>query len=154
MRLHPPAPFADREAAQDDVIPLAVPVIGKNGQPIQQVYVKKGQYIHVSIREFNLSKDIFGDDASEFRPERWLEEDLASKVRGMSVWSPLLNFLGGPCGCIGIKFAVCEIAVMLFKLVDAFEFTADGVPLVSSLFMSKSAIPSNTVSSRRTCTAS
>lgn len=39
------------------------------------MHVKKGQQIHIPIRDgINVDEDIWGSDAYEFRPERWLEK--------------------------------------------------------------------------------
>ena len=122
MRCAPPVVHTERESAKDDVIPLSKPIIGRNGQSISAIPVKKGQIILIGIYTFNYSKEIFGEDAREYRPDRWLEEDLESRVKGFSVWAPVLSFLGGPRGCIGYRFALLEVKVLLSTLIDAFEF--------------------------------
>lgn len=97
MRVNPPVQHTERMCnVKEDVIPLQTPVKGKNGQMIDAIRIKKGQHLHIAILPYNHSKEIFGQDASVFRPERWLEEDLTSKVRGFAAWSPILSFLGGP----------------------------------------------------------
>jgi cytochrome P450 len=83
-------------AEHDDVIPLSKPIVGRDGKMIDAIPVKKGQYLHVAILPFNYSKEIFGEDAHEYRPERWLEEDLTTKVKGFVAFAPILTFLGGP----------------------------------------------------------
>lgn len=97
MRVNPPVQHTERmAAAKNDVIPLSKPVKGKDGSMISSISVKKGDYLHIAILPFNHSTDIFGKDASVFRPERWLEEDMAERVKGFAAHPPNLSFLGGP----------------------------------------------------------
>ena len=61
----------------------------------------------IGLSSFNRNKTIFGEDAHEFRPERWLEKEIDKEshlAKGFTVWSPILSFLGGPRGCIGYRF--------------------------------------------------
>lgn len=87
--------------------------------------MQKGDGVLIPIISLNTSKDIWGEDADQFRyvlpsmqsfvrphlfidrPERWEKvPDSAREVPG--VWGDLLTFLGGPRSCIGYKFAIIE----------------------------------------------
>lgn len=49
---------------------------------------------------------MFGDDAEEFRPERWIESEDGSGKKiegGVGLTGSNLSFLAGPMGCIGYK---------------------------------------------------
>ena len=59
-------------ALQNSILPFSEPVIGKNGKLISEVEVPKGTPIMISIRACNRNKAIWGDDALEWKPERWL----------------------------------------------------------------------------------
>jgi len=59
LRLHPPAGLTKRVAAKDTSI------LGH--------HVPKGTDVVIVMRAINHSKELWGDDAAEFRPERWLE---------------------------------------------------------------------------------
>ncbi|KAF9229896.1 cytochrome P450, partial [Melanogaster broomeanus] len=78
----------------------------------------KGDPIFIPILAMNTSKELWGPDAHEFKCENVPEA--VSDIPG--VWSHLLSFLGGPRACIGYRFAVVEMKVLLFTLVRAFEF--------------------------------
>ena len=88
----------------------------------------KGDPVLIPILFLNRSKEIWGEDALEFRsvvygtlsarasvpkvtwidrPERWqTPPEAASSIPG--VWANMLTFLGGPHSCIGYRFAVIE----------------------------------------------
>ncbi|BGP23308.1 hypothetical protein JCM10295v2_002203 [Rhodotorula toruloides] len=123
LRLEPPLSSTPRVAQKNDVIPLSVPVKSATdpSQTIDHIVVRKGQSISIGVYAANRDKSIFGDDADDFRPERWLDEEtkIETKVGG---WSGLMTFLAGPRACIGYKFALLEFKAVLSVLVDAFEF--------------------------------
>jgi cytochrome P450 len=80
-----------RVANNDDVIPLSQPVTLRDGREVDHITIKKGQELHIPILAINKSKDLWGEDAEDFRPERWLE-GLPSQVTdnvkgGASVFS-------------------------------------------------------------------
>ncbi|KZP27815.1 cytochrome P450 [Athelia psychrophila] len=121
LRLYPPVPMTLREAAEDDMIPLDTPIVDTYGRTRESVRVNKGDLVLISIKMINLSKDTWGPDALEFRPERWDDvPDNAHKVPG--VWGNQLTFSAGPRACIGYKFSLVELKALLFALLCAFEF--------------------------------
>ncbi|KAF6751291.1 cytochrome P450 [Ephemerocybe angulata] len=120
LRLHPPVPFAIREAMQDTSIPLSKPITTTDGQTTQEIFVPKGTSIFISITQCNRDPDVWGPDAEEWKPERWLsplpESVIGAKVPG--VYSNLMTFLGGGRSCIGFKFAQLEISTSTSMLAD------------------------------------
>lgn len=121
LRFDGPVPGTERCAARDIVIPLGQPVRGRDGTLIDAVTVPKGTEISFGIMEVNHSKDIWGDDADRFNPDRYDRAGLPMKsVPG--VYGNLLTFLGGPHNCIGYRFALAEIKAVLFVLVRNFTF--------------------------------
>ncbi|KAI0319080.1 cytochrome P450 [Amylostereum chailletii] len=121
MRLHPIVWELGRVAGQDDVIPLASPVTTKTGEEISSIPVKKGQYIHISICGYNRLPSVWGDDAHEWNPDRFLNMDKA-KQTSVGVYANLLNFSAGIRGCIGWRFAVIEMQAIAATLIENFEF--------------------------------
>ncbi|KAF8639311.1 hypothetical protein AX17_001592 [Amanita inopinata Kibby_2008] len=69
IRLIPPVHSSIRVATRDDEVPTAYPVHNRDGslKPKNTVAVAKGTLIHVAIEGFNLDKDIWGDDAWEYK---------------------------------------------------------------------------------------
>ncbi|KAM6500936.1 Cytochrome P450 [Amanita muscaria] len=121
LRVHAPVPSSIREATQDDVIPLEHPVKDEQGNLQHYVRVTKGQTIFIPILAINRSKDIWGEDAHDFKPERWQSiPEAATSIPG--VWGNQLTFLGGTRACIGYRFSLVEMKALLFTLVRAFEF--------------------------------
>jgi cytochrome P450 len=84
------------------------------------VFVPKGT--HLAIVPWALHKDpkIWGEDADEFRPERW-EGD-----QPMDSNYNLLTFLAGPRNCIGKDFAKSEFKALVAVLVGRFHFEGTG----------------------------
>ncbi|KAH9973187.1 cytochrome P450 [Lactifluus volemus] len=121
LRLYDPVPFAQRVATHDVVIPLQKPFTDKHGVLQNNVRIGKGDHVIIPIRLVDCSTEVWGEDANEFRPERW--ENLPETVHGFpSVYGHLSTFMAGPRACIGYRFTVAEIKALLFTLVRAFEF--------------------------------
>ncbi|CAO1621705.1 unnamed protein product [Parajaminaea phylloscopi] len=121
MRLHPPVHSTNREPIQDSFIPLSTPVRRKDGTLVDRIPVKKGQALIISIVTYNRRKDIWGEDAAEFKPDRWL--DLPDAVARNGLPGGHLAFIAGPRNCVGSKFALTEFKVILSHLIRKFEFT-------------------------------
>ena len=60
-------------ARADAVLPLSKPVRGTDGELLHSIFVPKGTRIFVLIQASNVSPELWGADAHEWRPERWLE---------------------------------------------------------------------------------
>ena len=66
LRLHPPVPGNERLAVVDTVLPLGG---GPDGSA--PLLVRKGTIVSYVPYVMHRRKDLFGEDADEFRPERW-----------------------------------------------------------------------------------
>ncbi|KAH9885221.1 cytochrome P450 [Cubamyces lactineus] len=121
LRVHAPVPTTIRVAMKDDVIPVAEPFVNRYGKMQDHIKISKGSPIFIPILALNRSKKFWGDDAFEFKPERWENPpEATSSIPG--VWGHILSFLGGPRACIGYRFSLVEMKALLFMLVRAFEF--------------------------------
>ncbi|CDO71513.1 hypothetical protein BN946_scf184910.g12 [Trametes cinnabarina] len=121
LRIHAPVPTTVRVANKDDVIPVAEPFVDRDGKVQNGIRIAKGTPIFIPILAINRDKKLWGEDAHEFRPERWDNPpDAVSNIPG--VWGHILSFLGGPRACIGYRFSLVEMKALIFTLVRAFEF--------------------------------
>ena len=59
-------------ARKDIILPLSKPIIGRDGTSIREIVVPKNTEIVISILGANRNPDIWGEDAYEWKPERWL----------------------------------------------------------------------------------
>ena len=69
------------------------------------VLVKKGTIVAYHLYVMHRRKDLFGEDADVFRPERWIDgEGGGEDGKGLRVGWEFLPFNGGPRICIGREF--------------------------------------------------
>jgi cytochrome P450 len=107
LRLHPPVPVNNRLCVKDTTLPLG-------GGPDQSspIAVRAGQPVVFSVYMMHKRKDLWGEDALEFRPSRW--------ERKVPPWQ-WLPFLGGPRVCLGQQFALTEAGFLLVRLLREFD---------------------------------
>ncbi|ODA83151.1 hypothetical protein RJ55_01661 [Drechmeria coniospora] len=118
LRLWAPVPGNLRCASKDTVLPKGG---GKDGQG--PLFVPKGTSCRFSLYTLQRRKDVFGEDADDFRPERW---------DGLRTSWEYLPFSGGPRICIGQQFALTMMLYLVarfFQTFDALE-AADDRPMV------------------------
>ncbi|KAJ3550674.1 hypothetical protein NMY22_g305 [Coprinellus aureogranulatus] len=132
LRVYTPGPFVVRQAKKDAILPLATPITTTDGRKITEVPIAKDTLIFVSLHSCNRDPLIWGSDAEEWKPERWLDP-LPSSVtdaRVPGVYSNLMTFLGGGRSCIGFKFSQLEMKIVLSILVRRFKFAPSGKKIV------------------------
>ncbi|KAJ7667038.1 cytochrome P450 [Mycena rosella] len=126
LRLYPPAtPGMFRETCEDTVLPLSTPIVGVDGTPMKTIAIPKGTTIYIAIAAVNHSKEIWGEDALEFKPERWTHgraNSVTTKTCG--IYGNTMTFLGGGRGCIGLKFSELEIKVVTCVLLRSFKLSS------------------------------
>lgn len=71
----------------------------------------------------HMDKEVWGPDADEFRPERWLDADGAAQHVSQYSYLP---FSRGPRDCIGARFALLEAKTILSMIYRQFEFSYAG----------------------------
>lgn len=96
LRLYPIVPHNSRKALEDTFLPLGG---GKDGA--SPVFVPKGQFVAWSLYAMHRRKDLYGEDADLFKPERWLDQ---KDRKGLRVGWEFLPFNGGQRICIGRTF--------------------------------------------------
>ncbi|PIL23347.1 cytochrome P450 [Ganoderma sinense ZZ0214-1] len=72
LRLYPPTSLINRVATKDAILPLQDPIRATTGEETQAVHVPAGTNVIISILGANRNPRIWGDDAGEWRPGRWL----------------------------------------------------------------------------------
>ena len=75
-------------------------------------------HIIVSPYAINRSKSLWGSDAHDFDPERWIRDYNG----GSSSPYGFMSFSAGPRVCIGREFAIVSLKVMLATLISHFKF--------------------------------
>nr|GAT60440.1 cytochrome P450 [Mycena chlorophos] len=110
LRIYPALPMAERVAAEDCVLPLSQPITTKTGEEITHIPIQKGQYVYVAIGSYHRLRSIWGEDAAEFKPSRWLESEQPCKGTALGPYASLLTFLAGHGVCLGWRFALTFLA--------------------------------------------
>lgn len=121
LRIHSVVAATVRVASHEDVVPLDTPFTDKYGKVHDGIHVKKGDAIVIPVKLVNTLESIWGPDAREFNPDRWLDLPKATQAIP-GVWGNQLSFIGGPRSCIGFRFAIVEMKALLFSLIRSFEF--------------------------------
>ncbi|WIA29722.1 hypothetical protein OEZ86_012202 [Tetradesmus obliquus] len=86
-------------------------------------YDTSSKVLLVSPYVQHMDTQVWGPDAADFRPERWLEEGgLAQRVPPYSY----MPFSRGPRNCIGAQFALLEAKTILAMMLQKFEFEYAG----------------------------
>lgn len=125
LRLYAPVSTVARITRKDVVLPLSKPIQGLDGKQISEIPVPNNTNVIVGIMASNRSPEMWGEDVLEWKPERWLsplpESVAAARLPG--VYSNMMTFLGGGRACIGFKFSLLEMKVVLSVLLESFSFT-------------------------------
>ncbi|KAI0743350.1 cytochrome P450 [Daedaleopsis nitida] len=142
LRLHAPVTTVIRIATHDDVLPVSTPYTDRYGKVCSEIAIGKGDRVVIPVTALHTHKAIWGEDAFEFRPERWDNPPEAiSSIPG--VFGHILTFLGGPHACIGYRFALVEMKALMFTLLRNFEFelaVPDEDIKASGLFLQRPAV--------------
>ncbi|QSZ32545.1 hypothetical protein DSL72_002123 [Monilinia vaccinii-corymbosi] len=96
LRLGAPVPLNDRTSIEDTILPR-----GGGPDGTKPIFMPAGSRVLVSTYAMQYRKDIWGDDADEFRPERW---------EGRRAGWEFIPFGGGPRKCIGRKSPTPDIS--------------------------------------------
>ncbi|KAK3388707.1 cytochrome P450 [Sordaria brevicollis] len=122
LRLYPTVPMTVRTATVDTTV---------LGHPI-----KKGTEIMMSPWIVNRYTDNWGNNSTEFRPERWIDQEgthiaedgteqptmKPNNTGGVASNYAQMTFIHGPRSCIGQGFAKAELRCLLAAFVLTFEW--------------------------------
>ncbi|KAJ7852383.1 cytochrome P450 [Mycena olivaceomarginata] len=133
LRMYPPVAFTLRTTLTDAVVPLQHPIEGKSGRTYNSVHIPANTDVCVGIIGANKDKAIWGADADEWKPSRWLSE-LPERVQDLpGIYSNMLTFGTGPRSCIGLKFAELEMKILASILLIQFSFKPSNTAIVWQL---------------------
>ncbi|KAD4179002.1 hypothetical protein R6Q59_022561 [Mikania micrantha] len=106
LRLYPPAIMVIRATHKET--------------RLGDMMIPSGVHLTIPILNVHHDPEIWGEDATRFKPERFLEGIAgATKGKGSSCFLP---FGGGPRVCIGQNFAMIEAKVAIAKILRRFSF--------------------------------
>ncbi|KAF9368582.1 hypothetical protein CPB97_004471 [Podila verticillata] len=105
LRLSPPLPRALRQCVRDDVLPDGTRVYAGE-------YVTWGGYV------MGRSESIWGPDALEYKPSRWLGSVKPSANK-------FVSFHGGPRVCVGQQFAILQAQTIVALIFQSFEVSLE-----------------------------
>jgi len=122
LRLYPLVPMNGRQALRNTTLP-----VGGGPDRKQPIAIKKGELVGFPAYVIHRRHDIWGEDADEFRPDRWIHRKLG--------WE-MLAFGGGPRVCLGQQFALNEVSYVVVRFLqrfDRFEAVDKALPLKKKL---------------------
>ncbi|KAF4322941.1 hypothetical protein BBO99_00003187 [Phytophthora kernoviae] len=82
-------------------------------------FIPKNSIVYVCHYASARLKSTWGEDAAEYKPERWLDPD-TGKLRQFSPFK-FVTFLAGPRQCIGMRFAMLELRMVAAVLFNRFD---------------------------------
>nr|CAD2189497.1 unnamed protein product [Meloidogyne enterolobii] len=99
--------------------PIANDVVNRKCEEtttLGDITIEKGTYVSADLFSLHRDKKVWGEDAEEFKPERWLLNDNINT--STEYYYP---FGGGPRICIGMRLAMMDIKMVLVHLLRSFE---------------------------------
>jgi cytochrome P450 len=81
--------------------------------------------VQPDVCSIHRSKELWGDDAEEFRPQRWLNTDASSPTRGLAQ-QQWLAFGVGARRCLGERLAYAEAKLVLAVLLHSYVIEKSG----------------------------
>jgi cytochrome P450 len=122
LRLCPPVHSTIRVATSADTIPVSTPVTMRDGSVVDSITIGKGSFVHIPIEGLNMSKDVWGEDAAVFNPDRWSCLPKSARPPNHPGIANLMTFSFGPHSCPGAKFSIVEMKIFLATLLPYFTF--------------------------------
>ncbi|KAJ8650111.1 hypothetical protein MRB53_003134 [Persea americana] len=105
LRLYPAVPVDGKCAEIDDILP-------------DGFKVKQGDGVYYLAYSMGRMTNIWGEDAEEFRPERWLKNGIFCPESPFK----FVSFHAGPRICLGKEFAYRQMKIISMVLLRFFKF--------------------------------
>jgi cytochrome P450 len=110
LRLYPGGPHTVKQVMRDTVI-------------CGDIFLRKGMMISINAWAVARNPRVWGPDASEFKPQRWINETTGEIIH-VSVYK-FVSFHAGPRSCAGRKLAMLNLRVVAANLLHRFAFDID-----------------------------
>ncbi len=141
FRLHPIVYLYVRVPTRDEVLPLAYPVTNVDGETVNEIPIPSGTNLYLSIWTYNRwgtdalhvprylplmrffcrLPQIWGPDAHEFNPSRFLTQEKMGETY-VGVTSNLMTFGAGLQACIGYVFSASQSCAMIDNVYTSWRF--------------------------------
>ncbi|KAF8317440.1 cytochrome P450 monooxygenase pc-3 [Clavulina sp. PMI_390] len=109
LRLFPSVPFNYRQAVKEDVW---------TDDDGTRWFIPAGTDTCYTVMYMHRDKDLWGEDALEFDPMRWIDERLSKLTANPFMFLP---FNAGPRICLGQQLAYNEASFFIIRLLQTFE---------------------------------
>jgi cytochrome P450 len=96
-------------------------VVPEEGMTLCGTFIPAGHWVGMNAAVVHFDKTIFGDDADQYRPERWLEAAAPIMDKHM------LHFGAGTRTCIGKNISLAEIHKLIPDVLRNFELELSDV---------------------------
>ncbi|KFK30510.1 hypothetical protein AALP_AA7G271300 [Arabis alpina] len=105
LRLYPPVPFNHKSPTKPDVLP--------SGHRVDE-----DMKIVISTYAVGRMRSVWGDDAEDFRPERWISDSGKSKEESSYKF---LAFNAGPRSCLGKKLTFLQMKTVAVEIIRNYD---------------------------------
>ncbi|KAF8308485.1 cytochrome P450 monooxygenase CYP63 [Clavulina sp. PMI_390] len=117
LRIFPPVPYNIRFTVGSAIVHTAE--LNLDGSKKKLYVPDAGTPMRYSPLLMQTRKDLWGDDAAEFRPERWLEKESLADITADPF--KFIPFNAGPRICLGQIFAYNQASFVTVRILQAFD---------------------------------
>ncbi|CAG7936706.1 unnamed protein product [Penicillium salamii] len=135
LRFYPPIPKIARRAVRDT--------------SIAGEFIPKGSHVVISPRIMNRMPELWGSNASDFNPDRFMASGTPTEDNTFSNQS-FMTFLHGPRSCIAQGFAKAELAFLVASITGRFHMELQCPDAELQITEATTMVPSDGVMARFT----
>ncbi|CAN8241278.1 unnamed protein product [Cochlearia groenlandica] len=106
MRLYPPVPFNHKSPSKSDVLP--------SGHKVEA-----DKKILICIYALGRMRSVWGEDASDFKPERWVLDNGGLRHEPSYKY---MAFNAGPRACLGKHLALLQMKLVAIEIIQNYDF--------------------------------
>ncbi|KAK3955348.1 cytochrome P450 [Pseudoneurospora amorphoporcata] len=129
LRLSPAAASRLQRVAPDRELVYPQPALGDGqnggkGMVTKEWTIPRGTPVGMTQILMHWDESVYGKDAKEFNPERWMDEEFKRRVAGGErMWAP---FSRGSRNCLGMHLAWAELYLCIATLAQHFDLEFPG----------------------------